>query len=250
MNWNQVWSWAIPFLLGAAGGLGGVVLASFTRFGEGLVGHVFDRKMETFRHGLDQQIEALRARLAVLGDRGVRSNELEYRATILVWESFVDAYMATLQCVMQAVRYPDFSRLSEEEARDFLSSTELTTKQQDEVMKVKIDERNKAYTRTVEFREIARAGNAIYDAHAVLRKQGIFIPDALEKAITSALTLCGEARGVRYMEFDHSDFREGSKVKIRFFEEGPQIFDALKADVRARIMANIDVPDVTPKTQS
>jgi hypothetical protein len=111
---NALWS----LLAGAVGGLGSVGVAAFTKIGDRFLEYVVRRREETlkhdmetklaaFRHGLEEQIEALRARLALVGDRGVRSNELEYKAIIAAWEQFADAYVATRNCVVSLIEHLD-----------------------------------------------------------------------------------------------------------------------------------------------
>ena len=104
----------LPLVGGALGGFGSIGIAAFTKIGNQFLEyssqatretlkHRLETELETFKHGLEAQIEQLRARLAHLGDRGVRSNELEYKAVIAAWEQFSDAYVATYNYVISYV---------------------------------------------------------------------------------------------------------------------------------------------------
>lgn len=231
MAWAQLLSFILPFLGGIVGVLGTLSVAAFTKLGERFIGHIFDRRME-----------AERARLAVLGDRGVRANELEFKAIRMAWEKFVDTYQATLQCVFQAVRHPDFSKMSDDEARQYLSTTSFSENQQRDILSEHVEKRNKVFVRTVEFRDIHAAGQAIYDAHVTLRKEGIFIPEELEKSIGEALQSCSNVRAARFVEFDHGYYEAGSKEKIKFLQQHEGMFNSLKREVRERLMESISRP--------
>src|SRR6185312_13827822 len=124
-----------------------------------LIDSVLSRRAVVFKHSLDTEIEQLKARLAHLGDRGVRSNQLEYAAIIAAWESFVDSNIATNQCAVAMISHADLSRMSDDEATMYLQSTEFSELQRQEIMTA--SDRNRAFVKTVELRQIAHAGNAI-----------------------------------------------------------------------------------------
>ena len=116
---NTLW-----FLFGGVvGGVGSVAVTAFTNIGDRFLQYLVKRREETFKHGLETELEAfkhgleaqieqLRAKLAHLGDRGIRSNELEYKAIIIAWEQFADAYVATHNCVVSFISHPDFKQMS------------------------------------------------------------------------------------------------------------------------------------------
>jgi hypothetical protein len=97
----QVWSFIWPLIAGGIAGFGAIAVTAFTGIGERISAYLVDRQLASFKHGLEGQIEQLRARLAHFTDRGVRSNELEYKAIIVAWEHFVVAHMATYNCVIR-----------------------------------------------------------------------------------------------------------------------------------------------------
>ena len=170
---NAIW----PLVGGALGGFGSIAVAAFTKLGdrfleylvkrrEETLKHRLETELETFKHGLETQIEELRARLARLGDRGVRSNELEYKAIITAWEQFADAYVATYNCVVSLVNHPDLTRMSDSEVQKYVKSTELSEIQQEQVLNA--DNRNNMYSKNIQLRYIIGAAKMIFDARSSL----------------------------------------------------------------------------------
>jgi hypothetical protein len=234
MTFADFWNGVGPLLAGALGGIGSVAVAAFTKFGDRLADYLVSQKIATFKHGLETQIEQLKARLAHFGDRGVRSNELEYAATIASWEHFVDAYIATYQCVISYLSHPDFSRMTDDEVRQYIKTTEFSEAQQEQMLGA--SDRNRMYSKITELRLIGKAGEAIFDARSVLRKQGIFIPKELEDEFENALKLFSEVQVHRSIQFQYGPTRDVVDKQGEFAKDEPPTFEKIKEKVRARIL--------------
>jgi hypothetical protein len=94
----------IPELVGGA--IGALLLLP-SKLGEILFKYRFDKEIEGFKADQGAKLERLRERLNHLGDRGRRSNEMEFAAIREVWEKIVEAYVATHNCVANFIQYPD-----------------------------------------------------------------------------------------------------------------------------------------------
>jgi hypothetical protein len=74
--WLTFWPWIVSALGGA---IGAAVLLP-TKVGEALIKFRFDKQIEGFKADQGAKLERLREQLGHLGDRGRRSNELEFAA--------------------------------------------------------------------------------------------------------------------------------------------------------------------------
>jgi hypothetical protein len=81
-NLGDLISWLLQPIIAA-----GFILALFglapAGVGERLLGHYLDQRLASARHEQYEKIEELKAQLAHLSDRGVRSSEPEYLALVL-----------------------------------------------------------------------------------------------------------------------------------------------------------------------
>ena len=173
---NEILTFLLQSAAGAIGVLAFIGLAP-AKLGEKFFGHYLDRRLEALKHDQNQKIEELRAGLALMGDRGIRSNEKEFQAISAAWEDFLDAYGATMQCAVAFIQHPDLQRLSEEELNQYLETNDLSDRQREEIMNA--PNKNKAFSRLIEIKQINDAGLAIYKARNLIRKQAIFMPDSL-----------------------------------------------------------------------
>jgi type VI protein secretion system component VasK len=109
-NWHVVATWLASVLSSIIAALA-VLGITYNYFGERIVGHFFDKRLEEFKHDRardlekfkhqqNQEIEQLKGQLGYLSDRGQRSNEREYTETARIWERAVELYYATNMAII------------------------------------------------------------------------------------------------------------------------------------------------------
>ncbi|MDI2078316.1 hypothetical protein, partial [Bradyrhizobium sp. Mp27] len=151
-----------PWLTGAIGGFLGAALLLPTKLGEALIKFRYDRNLEAFKADQSRDLESVKERLAHLGDRGKRSNELEFSATRAVWEQFMEAYAATDAAILGFVELPDLARYSEEERQVYLNNTDFSSLQKQQVLEA--GNPTDMYSKVFLWRKIANAREAIFRA--------------------------------------------------------------------------------------
>jgi isoaspartyl peptidase/L-asparaginase-like protein (Ntn-hydrolase superfamily) len=98
------------------------IAARSTGIGERFSNHHLERKIADLKHAHEEKIEALRADLAHLQDRGRRANELEFDAASKIWHAFVDAHMKVQQAILDYLSIPDLNKMSTTDVATFLVS--------------------------------------------------------------------------------------------------------------------------------
>jgi molybdopterin-guanine dinucleotide biosynthesis protein len=210
-----------------------------TKFGERLLSHHFDAKIAALKHEQEKELGKLHAELDHLKDRGIRSNEREYDAVSTVWESFVEAFLATKRCVVQFMSFPDLNKLSDDDAGDFLRAEGFTERETERV--IISEDRNRAYSNAHRVRMINLAGDAVLKVIELLQKQSAFVPQALAIQFDAAINLLNDARLEQYMarrplvagqlKLDRSMSLVGN--------EGRQTFEQLRDSVRNRLLRDL-----------
>jgi hypothetical protein len=224
----------VDLIFGAVGGIGAVLIAVSTGWGRRFVDHQFDKRIEKVKSGLEADIERLKAKLAHLGDRGIRSNEREYAAIIASWVAFVEAYLATNRCVARLDEFADLSKKGDDEFDEWAENIRLPA---DIAASVKTSkDRNRAYGRYLQWKAISEALRLHYDARQCVRKQGIFIPQELETQFLCNLDLISQTLAGRRAEFDNRATETTAKWTSQFLENGPASYEALKNAARERMM--------------
>jgi hypothetical protein len=226
------------FLLQTAIAAGVATTAFFillpSKFGEKYLGYHFDRKLAELKDGQNQEIEKLKEQLAHLGDRGKRSNEMEFAAIKLVWESFVEAYLSTVTCAIAALEYPDFTRLPDPDKEAFISGSDISDHDKDRLRKSA--DQNKEYAAIMTWQQIARAGREQHEVRLLLRKQRIFMPKDLSDQFMAAISKLTAVYVWRRMAFQNPRTTDSFGGPVtEFINNHEQMFDQLASLSNARL---------------
>jgi hypothetical protein len=234
ISWGEIASWLLQTAIAA-----GVAATAFfvllpTKFGEKYLSFHFDRKLSDLKDAQNQKIEALKEQLSHLGDRGKRSNEREYEALSDIWGQFVDAYDSTERCITQFIEHPDFDRLTADEIDTFLNATDFNEDQKREFRSS--SDKNKLYTRTLAWKNIAKAHNQIFEVRIALKKRGIFVPEDLRRIYEEAIEFCSKAEIHEFVRFRNPDSGLGHDTPLKFFEGKEATFKRVMDATSARLL--------------
>ena len=204
-----------------------------TALGERFLNHHLERKIADLKHTHEEKIEALRADLAHLQDRGRRANELEFDAASKIWHAFVDAEMKTQQAILDFLSFPDLNKLADEDVTTYLESTELSNQQRKQVLDA--DDRVRMYSKISRLRNINMAGSAIYEGRLLLRTKGIFLPAVLAKAFKDGFEMLSGAYVEQKLDFEGRGVREQPKSTELITGSANLLYSALETLVRSTI---------------
>lgn len=230
----EIASWLLQTAIAAGIATTAFVILLPTKFGEKYLSFRFDRKLAELKDNQDQKIEALKEQLSHFGDRGKRSNEREYESLSDIWGQFVDAFHSTEGCVTQFIEHPDFTRLTDEEIDSFLSATDFSEDQKQKFRSS--SDKNEFYSRTIAWKNIAKAHNQIFEVRIALKKRGIFVPEDLRRIYEEAIEFCSKAEIHEFVRFRHADSTMGPDTPIKFFEGKDATFKRVMDATSARLL--------------
>ena len=146
-----------PWIVSGIGGAIGAALLLLPKWGEAMIrfrtGKLLEgfkaeqgRELEGFKAERGRELEQLKAeqsrglerlkeQLNHLGDRGRRSNEMEFVAIETVWKTFVKAWLSTNTCVGAMIPTPDFDRMSDEEVKKLAASSGFSERDQESLLR-------------------------------------------------------------------------------------------------------------------
>jgi hypothetical protein len=199
------------------------------------IGHVFNKRLERFKHEQQREIEGLKTKLSYISDRGVRSNEREYNSTVELWEAVVRAFLATRDCIIQFTESPDLNTLPEQRIRTFMGVNGFG---EDDIQSIlEADDKNQRFGRVV----AARTINAAREQTRALRLKvysTIFVPEEIENDVLQLVDLMIRAEVVASLRF------RGLPADVQwdgeFIQKGEPAFRALKEKLRIRLLKVAD----------
>jgi hypothetical protein len=229
----DVWADIYPWIVAGLGGFFGAALLLPTKLGDALFNYRIGKALEGFKGDQNRELERLKEQLSHLGDRGKRSNEMEFSAIKLVWENFVEAFLATNRCIAQMIDIPDFRAMDDEEFETFLTTIDFSENQKRQLRKA--PDRPKTYGDIITWRSIVAAQHENFDTRLLLRKQGIFMPSALKDEFTKALDILVGAQIEQQIDHQHRQSGIGWKKRSDLLDKGEAMFAALGAAANQRL---------------
>jgi hypothetical protein len=204
-----------------------------TALGERFLNHHLERKIADLKHAQGEKIEALRADLGHIQDRGRRANELEFDAATKIWHAFVDAYLKTQQAIVDYSSFPDLNKLSDDDLTTFLESTDLSAPQRAQVSAS--SDKVTMYSKIVRQRRIGIAGGAIYDGRLLLRTNGIFISSTMSKSFKGGFEILSKAHVEQLVNFEHGRGPSNESSVLLISPAGEQVVANLETLVRSTL---------------
>jgi hypothetical protein len=232
MAW-QIFLWIGQAVTGSALAILAFIAVRSTAVGERFLNYRLEQKIVDLKHAHDEKIEGLRSDLAHFQDRGRRANELEFDALIKIWHAYSDAWLKTQQAIVDYVSFPDMSRLSEDDTKTFLETTELSDAQKEQVLAAA--DKNQMYSKIMRQRKVSSAGAAIYEGRLMLRTNGILIPAAVSRSLKDAFDKLSGAYVEQSMQFRTGRGAEFEKSMDVLDTTGDGMIATLEALLRATI---------------
>jgi hypothetical protein len=192
----------------------------------------FDKKLTDVKDAQNKEIERLKEQLSHLGDRGKRSNEMEFSAIRSVWEAFVEAWLSTNSAVIASIEVPDFAALSDEDIESIVTSDGLSSQEKKRLLDS--NDKHKIYVRIMTWKLIARAGSEINTARLLLRKQRIFMPKEIREKFDAGIDSMTKAFVGKKLQFqDPQNFK--GKSSIAYLENHMQLFEGVADAANERL---------------
>jgi hypothetical protein len=229
--WNEIYPW----LIAGIGGFIGAALLLPTKLGEALIQFRIGKALEAFKAQQSVEIERLKERLSHLGDRGRRSNEMEFAAIETVWRSFVKAWLSTNTCIGSMTTIPRFDEMSKDEISSFLTGFGLNEREQKSVLDA--TDKTKEYTTILDWRRVSVAGTDVYQARLTLREQRIFMPSVLTKQFEEVIERMSSAQVERRLSLENPGIKayHFGKTSIAWLEDCVPVFENLATHANQRL---------------
>jgi hypothetical protein len=188
---------------------------------------------EAFKAEQSGELERLKEQLNHVGDRGRRSNEMEFAAIETVWRVFVKAWLSTNTCVGSMTTIPRFDRMSDDETKTFLSGAGLNEDEQTSILQAR--DKTTQYVSILDWRRITEAGKDIYHARLTLREQRIFMPAGLTKQFGDVIERMSGVQVERRLSLENPKSPQFGEVSTGWLGDCLPVFENLATHANRRL---------------
>lgn len=215
---------------------GGVAVALFQLFGERLIGHKFDRAMETLKDGHAREMEHLRFKINGLLDRTTKLNDREFEVLPEAWVLTVDAFYSVGEFTDQVQQFANVRFMSAGELEQFLQKSELLETEKQGLRNAQ--DKQLFYNEAITRHEAARVLGVWQDLHRYVFKFGIFIEPKLKEQFFEIDEILWQAYHERRqrIELDIKPWKFDHAEALK--DRGAKLMERLEQNVQARLWNN------------
>jgi hypothetical protein len=235
MSSFTIWDQIYPWLVAGIGGFVGAALILPTKLGEALFSYRLGKALEGFKAERALELEQLREQLSHLGDRGRRSNELEFTSIELVWRAFVKAWLSTNTCIGSMTQIPRFASMADEDVKSFASASGMS--ENDQKLLLAANDREKVYLNIVSWQRVIEAGQDVYQTRLKLREQRIFMPEEITKEFGDVIERMSGAQVERRLSLENPQIQsyEFGKASTDWLQDCVPTFEKLAKVANERL---------------
>lgn len=247
MTWSEFWSTGTDVLgklVALLGGVGAVAAACFGLFkwlGERWLESKFQTRLEAFKHEQQKELEELRFRINSLFDRTIKLHQREFEVLPEAWSRLVVAHGAVEHLIYGLRSFPDIDAMEPDRLEEFLSETNLSAHQKDELKNA--NPKLAYYRKFIEEEIISDCRNNLMEFNNYLGQHGIFLHPEINVKFHGLNGLIRAAYSEHDVNFRTGPPRERAAAQ-RFQTESKHLLDDLQTDVRSR-MWNTESPSNT-----
>lgn len=177
-------------VVAAGGGSALVALALFKYFGKSWI-----------KHQLAKNLEHAKAEISLLSTRRMKLHDKEYEVFPELWARLIKASNSLSASIMSLKTMPDFSRMSDEDIREWVDHRDWTEEEKSYFFKTQ--DKVKALDRIIEVRNIHEAEKYFYEFRQYLQFNRIFLSPEIKEKFDQIEALLRKSWAAKKVDLDH-----------------------------------------------
>jgi hypothetical protein len=215
------------------GGSAAIAYFTFKHFGKSWIENVFAQRLEHYKHGQTLELQRLRVEIDSLLDRTIKLQDREFQILPEAWQKLDEAYGLLSWISSPLQTYPDFSRMSSAELEEFLTASELSGTQKDDVRSA--GDKNKKYQEIIGWHRLNRVQNAIINLRNYVARNGIFLPADLKDQFTKIIKLFNSVLVDNQMGHEFKDYKMKNQGWEKLQKEIEPLYKSIEDCIQNRL---------------
>lgn len=223
-------------ILAYGGGSAAVAYLMFQWLGKSWIENKFAQRLDQLRHQQALEIQRLRVEIDAMLSGALRLQEKEFDVLPEAWAKLDEAHSLVSWLVSPMQQYANVGRMSAAQLEEFLTGTEFTESQKNEVRSAA--DKGGIYQDIVFWHRLHKVKKEFSELQTFIARNGIFLPPELEERfsrISETLWSAVISKEVGHEAKDWKMQQEGWK-KIK--EETEPLYKDIKAEILARLQSH------------
>ena len=222
---------------------GGAAVISYLLFqflGKTWIENKFSQRLDQLKHQQALELQRLRIEIDSLLNGALKLQEREFQVLPEAWYKLDETHNLVAWLVSPLQEYPNLARMSQQQLEEFLTETEFTDSQKEELRSS--SNKLKSYQEIVFWYRISKVRMALADLRNYVARHGIFFPPELKEKFSKIIEMLWSAiisQEVGHEVEDRKMQREGWKT---IKEEAEPLYKSIESDIEARLRSHACKP--------
>lgn len=223
-------------VLAYSGGGAAFAYLLFQYLGKTWIENKFAQRLDQLRHQQAMDLQRLRVEIDSLLSGALKLQEKEFSVLPDAWSNLDEAHSLVASLVAPMQEYPDLNRMNPAQFEEFLTRTEFTDSQKDDIRRSQ--EKILTYKEIIFWYRLQKVKNALSELRTFVARNGIFLPPDLKvkfEKMIEILLFAITSKEIGHEAKDREMQNEGWK-KIK--EETEPLYKSIEADIQARLQSH------------
>jgi hypothetical protein len=232
---EAIWAF-LGRMLAYGGGAAVIAYLLFQYLGKTWIENKFAERLDQLRHQQALELQRLRVEIDSLLSGAIKLQEKEFSVLPEAWAKLDEAHGLVVWLVSPIQQYVDVNRMNSPHLEEFLSDTELTELQKDEIRNS--SDRNKTYQNIVFWHRLQRVRVALGELQTYVARNGIFLPPELKDKFAKIAETLWSAIVSKEVGHDAKDWKMQNEGWTKIKEETEPLYKSIEYDIQARLQSH------------
>ena len=223
-------------MLAYGGGSAAVAYLLFQWLGKTWIENKFAQRLDQLRHQQALEIQRLRVEIDAMLSGALKLQEKEFSVLPEAWAKLDEAHGLVSWLVSPMQQYANVDRMNAEQLEEFLSGTEFTESQKNEVRNAR--DKGRTYQDIVFWHRLHKVKGAFGELQTFVARNGIFLPTELEERFSKISEMLWAAVISKEVGHEAKDWKMQNEGWTKIKEETEPLYKEIKAEIQTRLQSH------------
>lgn len=223
-------------MLAYGGGSAAVAYLLFQWLGKTWIESKFAQRLDQLRHQQALEIQRLRVEIDAMLSGALKLQEKEFTVLPEAWAKLDEAHGLVSWLVSPMQQYANVDRMKAEQLEEFLSGTEFTESQKNEVRNAR--DKGRTYQDIIFWHRLHKVKGAFGELQTFVVRNGIFLPTELEERFSKISEMLWAAVVSKEVGHEEKDWKMQNEGWTKIKEETEPLYKEIKAEIQKRLQSH------------
>lgn len=218
------------------GGAAVVAYLLFQYLGKTWIENKFAERLDQLKHQHALELQHLRVEIDSMLGATLKLQEREFQFLPEAWAKLDEAHGLVSWLVSPVQNYPDLDRSTPQQLDEFLTTTEFTESQKEEIRSS--SSRLETYRDIVFWYRLSKVKKAIADLNSFIARNGIFFPPEVKEKFARVSEMLWSAVVSKEVGYEAKDYKMQNEGWKKIKDESEPLYKSIEAEIQSRLQSH------------